>query len=293
MGAIDFQTFLGHLERNCFIYTVMAVTGLLERTVPGCQEDCSPIPGSGHCLPSHPHCYVNKGQSTENLLRPLIWLTGVSEPANLQLLMLSAFPISPCSWKLSICLQLFKWLFQPFCICFPICGNCFTHHIPLLFLLSHMPHEPAIPSAFLPFFSFILIRFNTPEHLCSFSYLQTSFILPFSMILCPDKVSLYPFSHVSVAIWVQCLLLSKFCFRSWVDASSPLLASELTINSARGKKKVHTHKHKKIKTLLVQTTEGKALSSTGIQATQSSTFFKVNFLCTFTTKPFWKKLQLI
>lgn len=140
MGAVDFQTLLWLSGKNCCIYAVTAVPGLLDRMVLGCQEDCSPIPSSGHCLPSHPQCYVNKGQSTENLLRPLIsWLTGAPDPANLQLLMLSAFPISPCSCKSSICLQLFKWLFQLFHICFPIRGNCFSHHPSAFPTPSHAP----------------------------------------------------------------------------------------------------------------------------------------------------------
>lgn len=140
MGAVDFQTFLGLLGRTCFICAVAAVIGLVGRTFPGCQEDSSPIPSSGNCLPSHPYCYVNTGQSTENLQRPLIsQLTGAPDPANLQLLMLPAFPISPCSWKSSICLQLFKWLFQFLHICFPICGNCFSHHPSAFSTPSHDP----------------------------------------------------------------------------------------------------------------------------------------------------------
>lgn len=187
MGAVDFQTLLRLLGRTFFIYTVTAVTGLLDRTVSGCQEVCSPSPNSGHCLSSCPHCYVNKGQSTENLLRPLIsWLTGASDPANLQLLMLSAFPSSPCSWKSSTS-PAFQMTVLVLPICFPkllpSSSLCFSYSIICPMSLPYCP----------PFFSFILIHINIPQHLCSFSYLQTSFLLPFSMILCTDKVSLYPF----------------------------------------------------------------------------------------------------
>lgn len=93
MGATDFQAFLGLLGRTCFIYTVTAVTGLLDRTVPGCQEDRSPIPSSGHCLPSHPHCYVNQGKALQICWD--LWSPGSQEPLILLICSCSCFQHSP------------------------------------------------------------------------------------------------------------------------------------------------------------------------------------------------------
>lgn len=232
MGAVDFQTFLEPLGRTFFIYTVTAVAGLLDRTVPDCQEVCSPIPSSGHCLSFHPHCCVNKGQSTENLLRPLIsWLTGASDPANLQLLMLSAFPIFPCSWKSST---------SP---AFQMTVPALPHLLPYLCKLLHssslcssysiicptsLPYHP-------PFFSFILFYTNIPQHFCSFSYLQTSFLLPFSMILCQIRFHLIPFHACVTGSLISVLFSVRVLFWILSGLLLSLLASELTTNSARKK----------------------------------------------------------
>lgn len=98
-GGYRFSDLPGAFGKNLlYLYSDFCDWAAWTAQFQGCQENCSPIPSSGCCLPSHPHCYVNKEQSTKNLLRPLIsWLTGTSDPANLQLLMISAFPISPCS----------------------------------------------------------------------------------------------------------------------------------------------------------------------------------------------------
>lgn len=115
--------------------------------------------------------------------------------------------------------------------------------IPLFFLLHPMPHEPAIPPPFLHCSSFILflIHPDTSEHLCSSWHLQTFFLLPFSTWSSLQIRSHFTPFHTCVsdfrdkASWFQSFpLLSEFWLGSWVD-SSPLLASEDTMNSSRKK----------------------------------------------------------
>lgn len=108
------------------------------------------------------------------------------------------------------------YLWQPL----PSLSLCFSYSI----ICSTRP-------VFLPFFSFTLFHINIPDHLFSFTYFQTLFLLPFSVTLCPDKVSLYPFT--CMCHW-QLDFSASFFQSSVLDpegTSSPLLASERTISS--------------------------------------------------------------
>lgn len=289
MGAIDCQTFLGLLGKTCFIYTVTSVTGLLGQNSSKAVRKTVPLSQAvGTASPPIHTAMWTKGKALKTCWG--LWFPGSQEPLILLICSCSCFQHSPYLHAP----ENHPWVssFSNYCSSSSTFSSLFAATasliIPLLFLLCNIFHKPATRPVFLPFFSFTLFHINTPFQLHTLPNLISPSILRDSLPRSGLTLSLY--MHVSLETWFQCFFLSELCFGSRGD-SSPLLASELIINSARKKKKVHTSKHKKIKMLLVKITEGKALSSTDIQATQCSTFFKVNFLMYVYNKVLLKKIS--
>lgn len=195
MGAIDFQTFLGLLGKTCFIYTVTSVTGLLGQNSSKAVRKTVPLSQAvGTASPPIHTATQTKGKALKTCWG--LWFPGSQEPLILLICSCSCFQHSPYLHAP----ENHPWVssFSNYCSSSSTFSSLFAATasliIPLLFLLHNIFHKPATRPVFLPFFSFTLFHINTPEHLFSFTHFQTWFLLPFSVTLCPDPVSLYPFT---------------------------------------------------------------------------------------------------